>query len=87
MHCTFGSASVVVCLPDLIFFMKVRVNWSMKGLPSNKCTNHLQNCLIGFDIMLYSLATLFLEISSALLLAAIVFEFGGGYSILDIKKS
>ena len=50
----------------------------MKGLHSNKCTNHLQNCLIGFDIMLHSLATLFLEISSALLLPAIVFEFGGG---------
>ena len=59
----------------------------MKGLHSNKCTDHLQNCLIGFDIMLHSLATLFLEISSALLLPAIVFEFGGGYSILDIKKS
>lgn len=82
----FGSASISVCLPDLMFFIKVRVNWSMKGLHSNQCSHHLQNCLGVFDIMLRSVTTLLLEIPSVLLLPAIVFEVGGGYSIPATKK-
>lgn len=87
MNCTFGSASILVCLPALMFFIKVRVNWSVKGRHLNKCSNHLQNSLSVFDITLHSITTSFLEIPRALLLPAVVFEFGGGYSIPAIKKS
>lgn len=85
VSCTFGSPSILVYLPDLMFFVKVKVNWSMKGVHLNKCSNHLQNCLSVFDIMPHPVTTNFLEIPSALL-SAVVFESGGGCSIPGIKK-
>lgn len=45
INCTFGSPFILVCSADLIFFIKVKVNWSMKRLRLNKCSNDLQNCL------------------------------------------
>lgn len=72
-------------LPDLMFFIKVKVNWSMKGVHVNECSNNLQNCLRVFDIMLHSITTCCLEIPSVLLLA-VIFEVGGGCRIPGIKK-
>lgn len=43
IHYSFRSPSFLVCLPDWMFFTKVKVNWSMKGDHVNKCSNHLQN--------------------------------------------
>lgn len=69
-----------------MFVIKVRVNWSVKGLHLNKRSSHWQNSLSDFDIVLHSVTASLLEIPRALLLPAAVLELGPAYSISAIQR-
>lgn len=48
INCIFGSPFIVVCLPDLVFFIKVKVNWSVKGLHLHKCSIMISTSVLMF---------------------------------------